>query len=1240
MAEDKTNVYDSTGDKPTNWQEFEDADTSSASSTDVSDDELTKLENTFMSIVGNDTIVASLCSTVGAVLYQSWKEKDSSAETNMFAGLAQIISELQTDESSSATSVSALLSDTNALLEIIAEHIENKAAATNISDASVLLDVIAEHVESQHTEFTQHCDLVRVYLEVIEENQRNIFALMSSKLDDLTTFADVIAERQEKDSIANSKANASNAPNIDPKMGTIATAFATIIDSLTNMSPVKRLQLESGLEAIDLIVDRLEKAAPRFETALNKLVDSYLKAAETLKSHKESMTAVADMVSQVESLVASLDRTTEVVMKAAAAIALVGLTIWAFGQLVTFEALGMFTLGTMTFIAAYWAIGKITDKDASAGAKNVMMIAGALSMVALSMMLFSNVSWDGVAMGSVALLAVSGAIWVLGKALSGESLFGSGSGKKGQQNAVGKEMLMLSGSIALFVLAVVAAGELMEASWESVGLIFGVIVALGLAIGFANGISSAGAGLGMTLAGKGNAEAFSKMQTEGSNLKGGIGAQMMMIAGSIAVLALSIWAWHELIPDYTYAFAPAITITTLALAMAGANRLAGKDGDMQKLGVGVLAMAAAVGVLALGVFAWRIVEQEDMIKAGIGIGVLATIFTVMTRVAKDSKQVLSIATGVIVMAAAVGILGIAMLPYKLLDWEDMGKAGAALAVVTGALAALMALSSKGSPLMAAGALIITSVGVALLAGALLIANAVDGETAVMMGLFIAANVGAIAILGNMGATALLGGAALVLSAVGTTMYANALVKAQSVDGTTMLALGAFVVTVTAAATALGLVGPLALLGAAAMAATGAATYVFATALEKMQTVKDLDVASIAGTVAALVGVATVTGNPFTLPFTLAGATALGAVGLSMLSFAKTIKTMSEVNLTDAELASIGNNLATFIEVMVDALDGVEDKAKGAKKAINALSGLGNLVYQLSEGIKGMATLVFPKYEARNGELVVVGTIDLSEALPKVGAGLESVIDSLVNACINAAEREDFKKRMQQAKKGFDGIGTILDPLVNLITGFSQSKIDVNYIEKTFAPTAKAAVGAIVSMFDGMQGINTYRVQTVGKSLDAFFDVLADGNLDTRNKELQSTATNIENIQTAINSLNFEKLTKLDIQYKSLQSQEMIAGLKQVAATIEGPLVQSLKKLFDTLESFLNKDTDKDNFSSMNALPATAGVMQPMLKLGTESNPVEGADKYAEFADDPSNPVMSILIDIFELLEGAGIKVHK
>ena len=1240
MAEDKTNVYDSTGDKPTNWQEFEDADTSSASSTDVSDDELTKLENTFMSIVGNDTIVASLCSTVGAVLYQSWKERDSSAETNIFAGLAQIMSDLKSDDESSATSVSALLSDTNALLEIIAEHIENKAAAINISDASVLLDVIAEHVESQHTEFTQHCDLVRVYLEVIEENQRNIFALMSSKLDDLTTFADVIAERQEKDSIANSKANASNAPNIDPKMGTIATAFATIIDSLTNMSPVKRLQLESGLEVIDLIVDRLEKAAPRFEAALNKLVDSYLKAAETLKSHKESMTAVADMVSQVESLVASLDRTTEVVMKATAAIALVGLTIWAFGQLVTFEALGMFTLGTMTFIAAYWAIGKITDKDASAGAKNVMMIAGALSMVALSMMLFSNVSWGGVVMGSVALLAVSGAIWVLGKALSGESLFGSGGGKKGQQNAVGKEMLMLSGSIALFVLAVVAAGELMEASWESVGLIFGVIVALGLAIGFANGISSAGAGLGMTLAGKGNAEAFSKMQTEGSNLKGGIGAQMMMIAGSIAVLALSIWAWHELIPDYTYAFAPAITITTLALAMAGANRLAGKDGDMQKLGIGVLAMAAAVGVLALSIFAWRIVEWEDMGKAVLGIGVLATIFTVMTRVAKDSKQVLSIAAGVVVMAAAVAVLGIAMLPYKLLDWEDMGKAGAALAVVTGALAALMALSSKGSPLMAAGALIVTSVGVALLAGALLIANAVDGETAVMMGLFIAANVGAIAILGNMGATALLGGAALVLSAVGTAMYANALVKAQSVDGTTMLALGAFVVTVTAAAAALGFIGPLALLGAGAMAATGAATYVFAAALEKMQAVKDLDVASIAGTVAALVGVATVTGNPFTLPFTLAGAAALGAVGLSMLSFAKTIKTMSEVNLTDAELASIGNNLATFIEVMVDALDGVEDKAKGAKKAINALSGLGNLIYQLSEGINGMATLVFPKYEARNGELVVVGTIDLSEALPKVGAGLESVIDSLVNACINAAEREDFKKRMKQAKAGFDGIGAILDPLVNLITGFSQSKIDVNYIEKTFAPTAKAAVGAIVSMFDDMQGIDTSRVKDTGKALDVFFDVLADGDLDKRNKELQSTATNIENIQTAINSLNFEKLTKLDIQYKSLQSQEMIAGLKQVAATIEGPLVQSLKKLFDTLESFLKKDTDKDNFSSMNALPATAGVMQPMLKLGTESNPVEGADKYAEFADDPSNPVMSILIDIFELLEGAGIKVHK
>ena len=113
-----------------------------------------------------------------------------------------------------------------------------------------------------------------------------------------------------------------------------------------------------------------------------------------------------------------------------------------------------------------------------------------------------------------------------------------------------------------------------------------------------------------------------------------------------------------------------------------------------------------------------------------------------------------------------------------------------------------------------------------------------------------------------------------------------------------------------------------------------------------------------------------------------------------------------------------------LNIAIKTIDKAE--AKGAKKAINALSGLGNLIYQLSEGIKGMATLVFPKYEARNGELVVVGTIDLSEALPKVGVGLESVIDSLVNACINAAEREDFKKRMKQAKKGFDGIGTTMN----------------------------------------------------------------------------------------------------------------------------------------------------------------------------------------------------------------------
>lgn len=1242
MAEQRT-VYDSTGDKPTNWQEFENDDTSVDDSKDSDSSSVNEdlLEESFLSIASNASIITSLCSTVGAVLYESWKNRGSaSAETNMFAALADIIDELKTTNDDSTASITDTLSNVETYVSVIAEHVEASKAedAQRFEDLTTYLDLIVENLQDTVTKQQSIAKGdVDMYIELIAEYSESINTLLTDKLDAIATYLELQTEYAEQNSIANNKANAGNAPNISEKHTALAQVFATVIDALSNMTPVKRAQLEMGLETVDLIADRFEKAAPKFETGINKFVDAYIAAAQRLKDNKEVIAEMKDFVQQIEGIVAALDRTTESIMKGAAAIALMGLAIWSFGELVTVQAIGMLALGTAAFIATYWAITQITNEDASKGATNVMMIAGALGMVALSMMLFSNVSIAGILAGAAGILAIAGAIWILGKALSGQSLLIGRSSGSNKSNSIGTEMLMLSGSIALFVLAVVAAGEVLATSWESVALIFAVIVGLGIAVGFANGLTSIGQGVGMKISG--DSKAFGALQQNGS-VKGGLGTQMLMISGAIAILALSIWAWHELIPSWDYAMAPALTVVGLALAIATANRIAGKDGDMQKIGTGILAMSAAIGVLALSIFAWRIVEPDDAIKALIGIAVLSGIMIALSKFTKDNTQLTSMAVSMLAMSASIAVLGLAMLPWKLVDWDDMAKAGAAVTVLVGALWGITAIGSKEA-LLASAALVVSSVAIGLLAGSLLIANSIDGSTAITLGLFLAAEVGAIAILGNLGAASLLGAAALVLSATATLMIATALEKVQPVDGTTMLSFGAFIAAVSLAATGLGFVGPLALLGAAAMAATGAATLVFAAALEKVSSIGSYNSDALVTTMTSLVAVATATGNPFTVVFTLAGAAALTTVGAAALLFAKTIKEISEVNLTEDELNAVGSNLASFIVTIVTAISDNEDKMKSAKKGINAISGLGNLVYSLAEGLKGMASLVFPKYEARNGELVITGTIDLNEALPKVGQGLGTVINSLADALIAVGEEPNVKGKMRKAKKSFEGIGEVISPLVNIITSFAQNKIDVAYIEQTFAPTSKAAMVAIRNMFDEVSGLDTDHIEDVGDSLDSFFKVIDVSDLKKKNSALQSTATNIENIQKAIDSLNFEKLTKLNMQYSILQSNEMIEGLRKVAATIDGPLVTALKKLFTTLEEFINNKNEQSTLGSMNVLPAQSSTtIQPLIKLGTFANPVEGADKYAEFADDSSNPIMSILVDLYELLDSQGIRVHQ
>ena len=190
-------------------------------------------------------------------------------------------------------------------------------------------------------------------------------------------------------------------------------------------------------------------------------------------------------------------------------------------------------------------------------------------------------------------------------------------------------------------------------------------------------------------------------------MKGASGLIAMAIAVRILASAAKIFAgmeWEEL-------GKAGAAIGTLLIAMGAFVKFTGSKeahglfgskfksfsaDNMISIGLGLIGLAAAVKILASAAKDFAGLEWEELGKAGAAITVLMAELTIFTRVTSDSSKMVSIGVGLIAIAASMKIFASAASDFAKVNWEGLGKAGSALTAIVAAVTVLSKLTAMNS----------------------------------------------------------------------------------------------------------------------------------------------------------------------------------------------------------------------------------------------------------------------------------------------------------------------------------------------------------------------------------------------------------------------------------------------------------------------------------------------------------------------------------------------------------------
>lgn len=372
-----------------------------------------------------------------------------------------------------------------------------------------------------------------------------------------------------------------------------------------------------------------------------------------------------------------------------------------------------------------------------------------------------------------------------------------------------------------------------------------------------------------------------------------IATAMLIMAGAVLVLSAAVkvfstMSWEELAKGL-------VGVAGAMAILVGASILLSKfSGSMIRAGVGMLAIAVALGIMAGVVKLFSMMEWEEMAKGLVGVaGALAAVAIGMRLM---PKGIMAQGVGLLLIATSLNILYLAVRNFATLDWESMGKG---LVGITGALLGIgvaVRLMPATLPLIGAGLLLVS--------GSLLILGKVMENLASMSWEDIAK--GLIGIAGALGviSLAMMAASGSALGAASITVMAFAIqMLADTLQDVGRMSWGSIIKGFV------GIAGALAILGLASLA--------------------------LAPVIPAMLGL----GAALLL---IGGAVALAGVGI--LAIAKAFELLARLGARAAEV--LINALLDLAAALPDVLKGIADGILSLVSSL--LDGLPGIISQLGK----------------------------------------------------------------------------------------------------------------------------------------------------------------------------------------------------------------------------------------------------------------------------------------------------
>ena len=242
-----------------------------------------------------------------------------------------------------------------------------------------------------------------------------------------------------------------------------------------------------------------------------------------------------------------------------------------------------------------------------------------------------------------------------------------------------------------------------------------------------------------------------------------IGKTITGIAGAILLMAVAVRVLGMMSPESLTKGIIAVTaLGGIVTGLIAATKLAGKDLD--KIGRTILMVGVAVGLLGITATLLSLISWEGLAKGVLAVGFLSAFMMGLMYATSFMPQKGVLGT-LITLTAAIGILALSLGILSAINLERLAGATAALGIIMGMFALVIAATSLVPQAM--GTMIVITVAIGLLAGALIALTCLDTEKSLvaavglsMVLLALAGMLGVLALVGMGGPAAFIGIAAL------------------------------------------------------------------------------------------------------------------------------------------------------------------------------------------------------------------------------------------------------------------------------------------------------------------------------------------------------------------------------------------------------------------------------------------------------------------------------------------------